>query len=248
MRKMLGKRNSGTGNDRATDSRSLPAEAHLGHVLRSSPTIAKAVTYHRVSTRDQDPTLARRELQQAAAVRGYELVDQVEETGSGARSDRPGLARVLELAQRGAVSVVMVWKLDRFGRSMLDVLNNVEQLNAAGVTFVAMTQGLAVGPDAGVMGKLAMVVLAACAELERETISERTVLGLDAARRRGRIIGRPRKLSRADVEQAAALRAAGMTYPAIKAALEERGRGPFQIGTLHTAVHRLQKGRGAAPA
>lgn len=156
------------------------------------PRAAAAVTYHRVSTRDQDPTLARRELRAAARARGLHLVDQVEETGSGARNDRPGLARVLELANAGAVSSVLVWKLDRFGRSTLDVLANVEALNRAGVTFAATTQGLEVGPRASAMGRIVLTVLAAVAELERETISERTRLGLQAAKRKGRKLGRPK--------------------------------------------------------
>jgi DNA invertase Pin-like site-specific DNA recombinase len=156
------------------------------------PPAAAAVTYHRVSTRDQDPTLARRELRAAARARGLRLVDQVEETGSGARNDRPGLRRVLELVNAGAVAYVLVWKLDRFGRSTLDVLANVKALNEAGATLVATTQGLEVGPRSSAMGRVVLTVLAAVAELERETISERTLLGLEAARRRGRLIGRPK--------------------------------------------------------
>ena len=153
---------------------------------------AGCVTYHRVSTRDQDPTLARRELRAAARARGLRLVAEIEETGSGARNDRPGLRRVLELVHAGAVSAVLVWKLDRFGRSTLDVLANVEALNRAGVTFTATTQGVEVGPRAGAMGRIVLVVLAAVAELERETISERTRLGLEALRRKGRTLGRPK--------------------------------------------------------
>lgn len=152
-----------------------------------------AVTYHRVSTRDQRPELAREELRRAARARGLRLVEEVEETGSGARNDRPGLARVFELARAGHVAHVLVWKLDRFGRSVLDVLSNVQELELAGVTFSATSQGLEVGPRAGPMGRLVLTILAAIAELERETISERTLLGLEAARRRGVKLGRPKK-------------------------------------------------------
>jgi DNA invertase Pin-like site-specific DNA recombinase len=99
---------------------------------------------------------------------------------------------VLELVRAGAVAYVLVWKLDRFGRSTIDVLSNVEELGRAGVTFTATSQGLEVGPRAGAMGKLTLTVLAAAAELERETISERTLLGLQAAKRKGRKLGRPK--------------------------------------------------------
>jgi len=153
---------------------------------------APCATYHRVSTRDQDPKLARLELRRAAASRGLRVVAAIEETGSGARNDRPGLRRVLELVTSGRVAAVLVWKLDRFGRSTLDVLANVEAINRAGATFIATTQGLEVGPRASAMGRVVLTVLAAVAELERETISERTRLGLQAARRRGRRPGRPK--------------------------------------------------------
>lgn len=83
---------------------------------------AHAALYHRVSTLDQDPTLARRELRAAAARLGLRPTVQVEETCSGARNDRPGLRRVMEAARRGEVEAVLVWKLDRFGRSALNVL------------------------------------------------------------------------------------------------------------------------------
>jgi putative DNA-invertase from lambdoid prophage Rac len=154
--------------------------------------LKRAVTYHRVSTLDQDPTLARAELRRAAEARGLEVVAEVEETGSGARNDRPGLQRVLELARTHQVEVVMVWKLDRFGRSTVDVLTNVQQLERAGVTFVATTQGLEVGREAGAMGQLVLQVMAAIAQFERAVISERTRLGMQGARARGRAVGRPK--------------------------------------------------------
>ena len=156
-----------------------------------------AVTYHRVSTRDQDPALARVQLRAAAVMRCFEVIEEVEETGSGARGDRPGLARVLELARAGAIRYVLVWKLDRLGRSTLDVLTTVNELELCGVSLVATTQGLEVGPGDSPMGRMVLRILAAVAELESEMISERTQLGLEAARRRGVKLGRPRKFGSA---------------------------------------------------
>lgn len=151
----------------------------------------QAVTYHRVSTVDQNPELAREELRRAVAARGLHLVGEVEETGSGGREDRPGLRRVLELARRHLVTHVLVWKLDRFGRSSIDLLTNVRELERAGVTFVATSQALEVGPSSGATGRLLFEVLSAVAEFEREIIRERTRLGLAGARARGRKLGRP---------------------------------------------------------
>jgi DNA invertase Pin-like site-specific DNA recombinase len=77
------------------------------------------VLYHRVSTREQNPRLARAELRAAAATRGLRVVLEVEETASGRGSVRPGLARVLAAVERGAIDVVLVQRLDRWGRSTL---------------------------------------------------------------------------------------------------------------------------------
>lgn len=151
----------------------------------------RVATYHRVSTLDQDRSLARVELRQAASRLG-ELVLEVEEKGSGARNDRPGLQRVQEAARRGQVDVLAVWKLDRFGRSALDLLANIRALDSAGVRFVATSQGLDIRPGGDAMSRLMITMLAAVAEFERDLIRDRTRLGLAAARRRGVRLGRPR--------------------------------------------------------
>ena len=151
--------------------------------------------YHRVSTVDQNPILARDELHAAAARLGGEVVLVVEEQGSGARNDRPGLQRVLDAARRGQLDAVVCWKLDRFGRSVLDVLANVRALEAAGVRFIVTTQGLDVRPGGDAMSRLILSVLASVAEFERDLIRERTRLGLRKARADGKRIGRPAVLA-----------------------------------------------------
>lgn len=155
---------------------------------RQSPRVA---LYHRVSTLDQDPELARAELRGWADRQGGEVVLDIEETGSGASNARPGLQRVLDASLRGEIDCVAVWKLDRWGRSSLDVLANIEALTTAGVRFVAVTQGLDVKPGGDAMSRLLLGVLSAVAEFERDLIRERTVLGLERARARGRRLGRP---------------------------------------------------------
>jgi putative DNA-invertase from lambdoid prophage Rac len=149
-----------------------------------------AVLYHRVSTLDQDQGLARADLEVAAKQRGFPETVHIEETGSGARNDRPGLARLMALAKAGKVAAVFVWKLDRFGRSALDVLANVRALKDAGVRFVATTQGIDVAPTGDAVSSLILTVLAAVAEFERDLIRERTRLAIDKARKLGRRIGR----------------------------------------------------------
>jgi putative DNA-invertase from lambdoid prophage Rac len=153
---------------------------------------AACALYHRVSTRDQNPKLGRRELRNAAAARGLRIVLDIEETGSGALNNRPGLRRVMDAARSGEVSAVMVWKLDRFGRSSLDVLSNIRALTDAGVRFVAVTQGLDVKPQGDAISQLILTVLSGVAEFERSLIAERTSLAARAAIRAGRPWGRRR--------------------------------------------------------
>ena len=163
----------------------------------------RAAAYHRVSTTEQNPDAARAELGDYVRARKWELVLDVVEAGSGARSDRPGLHQVLEAVRRRRVDVVVVWKLDRVGRSVVDLLGFMRTLDAAGVRLVCMTQNI---DTHDAMGRFAFTVLAAAAELELEHLRERTRAGLAHARRRGRKLGPPRR-HQLDPHQIAQLRA-----------------------------------------
>jgi putative DNA-invertase from lambdoid prophage Rac len=175
----------------------------------------RAALYHRVSTREQNLRLARAELRAAAAARGLRVVLDIEETASGRGSLRPGLERVLAAAERGAVDIVLVQRLDRWGRSTLDLLANIRRLRSAGAAFVAIAQGLDVRPDHDAVSELTLTILAAAAEFERAVIIERTLDGLAAARRAGKRLGRPLGAHAPAPERVAALRAAGLAWPAI---------------------------------
>lgn len=175
-------------------------------------TSSRAIIYHRVSTSEQDPTLARDQLRRAARLRELEVAEEIEETGSGARNDRPGLQRVLELTRSGEVSAVLVWKLDRFGRSTLDLLSNIQALNDAGVRLIATSQGLEMKPGGDALSKMFVTVLAAVAEFERELIRERTLLGLAKARKKGVKLGRRRKVTGIQVAESKRLRREGASW------------------------------------
>jgi DNA invertase Pin-like site-specific DNA recombinase len=194
--------------------------------------------YHRVSTVDQNPAAASAELRAAARRRGLRVVLDVRETGSGAANDRPGLVRVLDAARRGLVDVVMVWKLDRFGRSAFDVLGNVRQLEAAGVVFVCTSQGIEIQPGGDPVSRLMLTVLGAVAEFERDLIRERTRAGLAAARRAGRRIGRP-PAARPEHAEVARLRKRGMAWPAIAELL---GCSEWSARVTAGAVGAVKKG------
>jgi DNA invertase Pin-like site-specific DNA recombinase len=177
----------------------------------------RVATYHRVSTLDQDPALARQELRTAAARLG-DLALEVEEVGSGARNDRPGWQRVLDTARRGAIDVVVVWKLDRAGRSTLDLLSSIEQLQGLGVRFLAVTQGLDIKPGGDAVSRMLLTMLAAVATFERDLIRERTRLGLARARARGKRLGRMPVLDEGERARVRKMRAGGMSWAQVAGA------------------------------
>ncbi len=172
----------------------------------------RGALYHRVSTVDQNPAAARKELRDAAKRYGLRVVLDVEETGSGANNDRPGLVRVMDAARRGQVDTVLVWKLDRFGRSSLDLLTNLRTLESSGTRFVSITHGIDIRPGGEAMSRLLLTLLSAVAEFERDLIVERTKLGIARAREEGKQIGRP-TVPRPPLRAVRALRARGVTWP-----------------------------------
>jgi putative DNA-invertase from lambdoid prophage Rac len=168
-----------------------------------------------VSTLDQDATAARAELHAAASARGYTVALDVEETGSGARNDRPGLQKVMTAARQGKLAAVVCWKLDRMGRSALDLMTNLRTLEDQGVRFIAVTQGIDIKPGGDSMSRLILTVLAGVAEFERSLIVERTMLGLEKARRAGRKLGRQVSSDAPNPSRVAALRGEGASWSKI---------------------------------
>ena len=138
------------------------------------------IGYARVSTEDQNLALQRDALGAAGCERIFE------DKESGAKADRPGLAEALAYARPG--DVVAVWRLDRLGRSLPDLVRIVGELEKAGIGFESVTEKIETGTAAG---RLVFHVFAALAEFERNITRERTLAGLAAARARGRSGGRP---------------------------------------------------------
>lgn len=141
------------------------------------------IGYARVSTNQQDLTLQEDELRKAGCERIF--TDIV----SGAKSERQGLKEALDFTRNG--DVLVVWKLDRLGRSLKHLVDTIIELQAKGIGFRSLTQNLDT-TTAG--GMLIFHVFASVAEFERQLIIERTQAGLRSARARGRVGGRPRAL------------------------------------------------------
>lgn len=154
------------------------------------------IGYARVSTSDQSLDLQT----DALAAAGCERV--FADTASGAKAERPGLEETLAFAREG--DVLVVWRLDRFGRSLKDLVGRVEALGERGVGFRSLQESIDT-TSAG--GRLVFHVFGALAEFERELIRERTLAGLASARARGRKGGRPPAMTARKVDLAAKLMA-----------------------------------------
>ncbi|MFD6102662.1 recombinase family protein [Nocardia salmonicida] len=163
------------------------------------------IGYARVSTADQDPQLQLDALGAAGCNRVF-----TDHGVSGTKSQRPELDRCLDHLRDG--DVLVVWKLDRLGRNTIHVLQLIEKLTERGIGFRSVTEGLHTD---GPMGKAMLTVMAAFAQLERDTMIERTRAGLAVAAANGRKGGRPRKVGDVDAAKARDLRAKGITAPDI---------------------------------
>ena len=142
------------------------------------------IGYARVSTHDQNLDMQRDELQRAGVTTIYE--DQA----SGKSADRPELQQCLKALRPG--DTLTVWRLDRLGRNLQDLIGIVTDLEVRGVTFKSLKESI---DTRGPAGKLVFHLFAALAQFERELMRERTLAGLAAARSRGRKGGRPARLS-----------------------------------------------------
>ena len=152
------------------------------------------IGYARVSTSDQSPQLQLDALKAAGCVKIFT------DTISGAKSERPGLTEALNCVRQG--DILVVWRLDRLGRSLQHLIATITDLNTHGVGFRSLTENIDTTTSGG---KLIFHIFGALAEFERDIIRERTQAGLQAARARGRNGGRPRLLSPKKLAHAQAL-------------------------------------------
>src|SRR6266700_1066827 len=160
----------------------------FGHPSGRSKTVFRVGLYARVSTQDQQTIpLQTRAMREYAALRGWTIALQVKEIGLGA-SQRERREKLLEAAHRREIDMVLVWRLDRWGRSVTDLLATLQELEHLGVGFVSLTEALDLTTPAG---RAMAALLAVFAEFEREILRERVRAGLAHARQNGTRLGRP---------------------------------------------------------
>jgi DNA invertase Pin-like site-specific DNA recombinase len=156
------------------------------------------IGYARVSTDAQETHLQMDALSRAKCARVYQ------EKVSGSKTERPELMKLLDTARKG--DVVIVWKLDRLARSLRQLIDTTVMLNERGVELHSLTENIETTTPSG---KLTFHIFAALAEFERDILRQRVNAGLKAARRRGRVGGRPKALDEADLKKARALLLSG---------------------------------------
>jgi len=192
--------------------------AHSGN---GAGTAKRACLYLRVSTasktkRDnntynQNPDVQEQPLQALMAQRGWQLYRVYSDRASGAKERRPGLDALMADARRGAFDVVLVFRFDRFARSVKQLVLALEEFQSLGIDFISLQEALDTSTP---MGKAMFTIIGAMAELERSVIRERVVAGMEYARMRGtksgKSVGRPRAIFRRD--EARELRAQGVSW------------------------------------
>ena len=199
--------------------------------------VTQVALYARVSTlNNQDPEMQLSELREYAGRRGWQIVEEFTDQGvSGCRESRPALNRLMSDACRRRFDAVLVWKIDRFGRSLKHLVNALAELAALGVAFISLRDNIDLSTPSG---RLMFQIIGAMAEFERALIQERVRAGLRNARAKGRRLGRPRVI--VDASRIASLRSQGRSWAEIK---DEIGgqQGDGAEGTRRLAQNTLAK-------
>ncbi len=200
----------------------------------SAPRKVLAAVYSRISTvgHGQDSTMQTRELTDYCQRRGWEIYGCYTDEGvSGKKDSRPQLNRLMADAHARRFDVVVVWRVDRFSRSVSHLCRTLETFRALRIDFVSMMEQIDTTTPAGTF---VFHVLAAVAQSERETTVERVRAGLRNARAKGKRLGRPTKP--VDVDRINSLRAAGHSWRTIA------GMMRLSVGTVYAAA-RSQHGK-----
>jgi DNA invertase Pin-like site-specific DNA recombinase len=191
--------------------------------------IRRVALYARVSTLhgQQDPEMQLSELREYATRRGLSIHEEYVDQGvSGSKESRPALNRLMSDAQHCRFDAVLVWKIDRFGRSLKHLVNSLADLGAYGITFISLRDNLDLSTPSG---RLMFQIIGAMAEFERALIQERVKAGLRNAKAKGKRIGRPQQP--VDLFLVLKLRAEGISWRGIS---ERLGLG---LGTVYRAVN-----------
>ena len=179
--------------------------------------------YARVSTKDQTTENQLLDLRSYCTARGWQIAAECVDAGiSGSRDDRPALKEVLGLARKRKIDILLVWRFDRFARSLAHLVNSLEELRRLGVDFISFQENV---DTSSAQGRMVFGVMASLAEFERALIQERIRSGLRRAAAQGKRIGRPTVT--VDPAEARRLRGEGRSLREIASALSV-GKGTVE--------------------
>lgn len=201
---------------------------NISSIFSHNRQIECVALYARVSTLhgQQDPEMQLSELREYATRRGLSIHEEYVDKGiSGSKESRPALNRLMADAQRCRFDAVLVWKIDRFGRSLKHLVNSLADLSAYGIVFISLRDNLDLSTPSG---RLMFQIIGAMAEFERALIQERVRAGLRNARAKGKKIGRPRLP--VDPAEILLLRSQGASWRSISGQLR------LGLGTVYRAV------------
>jgi DNA invertase Pin-like site-specific DNA recombinase len=190
--------------------------------------IHRVALYARVSTLNghQDPEMQLSELREYATRRALNIYEEYVDQGvSGSKESRPALNRLMTDAQKCKFDAVLVWKIDRFGRSLKHLVNSLADLSAYGIAFISLRDNLDLSTPSG---RLMFQIIGAMAEFERALIQERVKAGLRNAKAKGKRIGRPRQ--QVNALKVIELRSQGLSWRAISERLK------LGLGTVYRAI------------
>jgi DNA invertase Pin-like site-specific DNA recombinase len=188
----------------------------------------RAAIYARVSTANngQSPEMQLRELREYCVRRGWQINGEFVDSGiSGAKERRPQLDSLLSACRKRLVDAVVVYRYDRFARSLRQLVNALEEFRSLGIEFISLHEGVDTSTP---NGRLVFGIFATIAEFERELIRDRVISGIAAAKSKGKRLGRPRAI--VDPARIATLRASGLSWPKIAAELG------VSVGTVFQAA------------
>src|ERR1017187_4916376 len=207
-------------------------QRNTGSSLTQEPPliIARVALYARVSTLNgQDPEMQLSELREYAARRGWTVSGEYVDQGvSGSKESRPELNQLMADAHRRNFDAVLVWKIDRFGRSLKHLVNALADLCAYGVAFISFRDNIDLSTPSG---RLMFQIIGAMAEFERSLIQERVRAGLRNARAKGKKFGRPR--AQVNAARVAELRREGLSWSQVCRTLSvSKGTAQRSVATL----------------
>ncbi len=187
----------------------------------------RCALYARVSTvnHGQDPELQLAELRQYAAHRGFQVIGEYVDHASGSKESRPELNRLMADARRRKFDAILVWKLDRWARSLRWLVNSLAEIEHLGLAFISLRDNIDLSTPAG---RLMVQILGAMSEFEKSLIQERVLAGLRHARAKGTKLGRPKRV--VDTKQVLLLRESGASWRKIASEMK------ISLETLFRAV------------